>query len=159
MYVMLTIEIHTGLGSVNSERNFPFWRTIPLKICILQRHRLISLYISCSILMNYTHKTVWIFFCIQDYSFVGHVEAISCGLGPIKGTDVAFDGPSAGVIAVENVSLSLFFSTLTLCLGAKELLSRQTVNKKHFNKTSHSPKANITDILAPVSRTTTSLHY
>jgi len=61
---MLTIEIHTGLGSVNSERNFPFWRTIPLKICILQRHRLISLYIPCSILMNYTHKAVWIFFFV-----------------------------------------------------------------------------------------------
>lgn len=91
------------------------------------------------ILMDCTHKGVWIF-----RRFAGHVKAISCGPGPIKSPDVAFDGPSGGVMAVENCSRFLTHTHARCRLDAKELLSRQTVNKRHFNKTPHSPKANIT---------------
>lgn len=73
---------------------------------------------------------------MQDYSFVGHIEAISCGLGPIKGTDVAFDGPSARVIAVENGSLSLFFSLSLYASVPKsscpgKLLIKSTLTRLH----------------------------
>lgn len=82
------------------------------------------------ILMDCALKGVWIF-----RRFVGHVKAISCGPGPIKSPDVAFDGPSAGVMAVENCSRFLTHTRARCRLDAKELLSRQTVNKRHFNKT------------------------
>lgn len=79
---------------------------------------ILQLYISLcvlrsSILMDYVHKGVWIFL-----RFVGHVKAISCGPGPIKSPDVAFDGPSAGVMAVENCS---GFLTYTHTLSAASM--------------------------------------